>query len=616
MGIKYQRLNAKGDIMKSKIILFSLLLCIFLTSASYAQREGGTDYDVLIKNGKVFEGSLKPAFGSDIAVKDGKIVRIAQKIRGTAARTIDAKGLHVSPGFIDLHTHVDRGMYFLENRACLNYLLQGVTTVIVGQCGSSGWPIFEKAEDQMKRWSEEGIGPNAALLVGHGSVRQIVMGMENREPTPEELEEMKTLVEEAMEQGAHGISTGLIYAPGSYAKTDEIIELVKVIVPYGGIYHSHIRNERDSLLEAVGELIEISEKTGAQAHISHFKVMGRDNWGLVKKACAMIEEAHARGLRITADQYPYQFSSNYPYVRLIPRSTWRGEETTERLTREDIENIFDYLRDDELIELYTKITPYIPLSEHHQQFLAELPRKRLVNYVARSLLNPGNFQGPENTRERMLFLERMTIPEEAEKIRQEVQEDIENTVGPENIIIAICVEKGLEGKSLEQISRLKGKSVEEVAIELELMGAKAIPFQMCEQDIEYIMKKDYVGTGSDGTTPFFGIGLPHIRSYSTFLHKIKKYGLQRKAVSLPHVIRSQTSLPAKIMNWQDRGWIKNSYKADIVVLDIDDINMETSISNPHRYSEGVKYLLVNGKVVIDDGEWNGTLAGEVIKLNE
>jgi N-acyl-D-aspartate/D-glutamate deacylase len=602
--------------MKSKVILFSLLLCIFLTPTSYAQKEGTADYDVLIKNGKVFEGSLKPAFESDVAVKDGKIVRVAQKIEGTAARTIDAKGLHVSPGFIDLHTHVDRGLYFPENRACLNYLLQGVTTVIVGQCGSSGWPIFEKAEDQMKRWSEEGIGPSAALLVGHGSVRQIVMGMENREPTPEELEEMKALVEEAMEQGAHGISTGLIYAPGSYGKTDEVVELVKVIVPYGGIYHSHIRNERDSLLEAVGELIEISEETGAQAHISHFKVMGRNNWGLVKKACTMIEEARARGLRITADQYPYQFSSNYPYVRLIPRSAWRGEEAVERLTREDVENIFNYLRDDELIELYTKVTPYIPLSERHRQFLAELPRKRLVSFVARSLLNPGNFQGPENTRERMLFLERMGIPVEAEKIRKEVREDIENTVGPENILIALCVEKELEGKSLGQISKLRGKSVEDVAIELELMGAKAIPLQMCEEDIEYIMKKDYVGTGSDGTTPFFGIGLPHIRSYSTFLHKIKKYGLQRRAVSLAHVIRSQTSLPAEIMNWKDRGWIKNSYRADIVVLDLDDIHLKTSISNPHQYSEGVKYLLVNGKVVIDEGEWNGTLAGEVITLNK
>ncbi|GAH81747.1 unnamed protein product, partial [marine sediment metagenome] len=228
-----------------------------------------------------------------------------------------------------LHTHVDRGMYFAENRACLNYLKQGVTTVIVGQCGSSAWPIFEKAEDLMKIWSGEGIGPNAALLIGHGTVRQIVMGMEEREPTAEELEKMKALVKEAMEQGAYGLSTGLIYQPGSFGKTDEVIELVKVIAAYGGIYHTHVRDERDKLLEAVKEAIEISDKSGAPVHISHFKVMEKRNWGLVKDACAIIEEARAKGIKVTADQYPYQFSSGYPYMSPIPRSAWLGIEETE-----------------------------------------------------------------------------------------------------------------------------------------------------------------------------------------------------------------------------------------------------------------------------------------------
>jgi len=576
--------------MKNRFFFFVLLFCIVLAGTSYAQKGDSYDYDVLIKNGKVFDGSLKPAFESDVA--------------------------HVAPGFIDLHTHVDSGMTFPENRACLNYLVQGVTTVVVGQCGSSAWSLFEKAEDQMKRWSEEGIGPNAALLVGYGTVRRIVMGMENREPTPEELERMRTLVKEAMDQGAHGLSTGLEYRPGSFAKTDEIIQVVKVIEPYGGIYHTHIRNEEDKLLEAIREAIEISKKTGAPAHISHFKACGKDNWGSVKEACALIERARAKGLRITADQYPYQFYSNYPYQSLIPSSAWRGDEEAERVTTEDIEKIFDYLRDDELIKLYTKVTPYIPLSEHHQQFLAELPRKRLVSFVARSLLNTSNFQGPENSRERMLFLQRMNNPEDAQKIRQEVKEHLEQMSGSERIVVGICVEKELEGKFLDQIAAMKGKPVEDVAIELELMGAKVVPLQMCEDDIEYIMKKDYVGTGSDGTAPFYGIGLPHIRSYSTFLHKIKKYGLQRKTVSLAHIIRSQTSLPAQIMDWKDRGWIKKSYCADIVVLDMENIRIETSISNPHQYSEGVKYLLVNGKVVIDIGEWNGTLAGEVIKLKK
>ena len=216
----------------------------------------------------------------------------------------------------------------------------------------------------------------------------------------------------------------------------------------------------------------------------------------------------------------------------------------------------------------------------------------------------------------MLFLKRMNNAEEAAEIRKKIREHIDNLVGPDKIIVGICVERNLEGKSLTQVAAIKGKSIEDTAIELELMGTRCIPLQMHEDDIEYIMKKDYVGTGSDGTAPFYGIGLTHIRSYSTFLHKIKKYAQTRKTVSLAHIIRSQTSLPAQVMNWEDRGWIKKGYKADIAVLDIKNIKLKTSISNPHAYSEGVKYLLINGELVLDEGKYTGKLPGKVIKLKE
>jgi N-acyl-D-aspartate/D-glutamate deacylase len=163
------------------------------------------------------------------------------------------------------------------------------------------------------------------------------------------------------------------------------------------------------------------------------------------------------------------------------------------------------------------------------------------------------------------------------------------------------------------VAGIKGISIADAAIELELMGAKIVPLQMCEEDIEYIMKKNYVGTGSDGVTPYYGIGLTHIRSYSTFLHKIKKYALQRKAVTVPHVIRSQTSLPAEIMDWQDRGWIKKGHKADIAIFDLKNIETKTSISNPHQYSEGVEYLFINGELVLDKSDWTGKLPGKVLK---
>jgi N-acyl-D-aspartate/D-glutamate deacylase len=615
-----------GGPMKTKTFFLGMVL--FLSMSLWAamdhsvQTENSPDYDVLIRNGRVFDGSLNQAMRADVAVKDGVIVKIDKSIKGTAAKVINAKGLTVTPGFIDLHTHVDGGMYFPENRACLNYLKQGVTTVIVGQCGRSAWPIFEKAEDLSQRWTEEGIGPNAALLVGHGQVRELAMGMEDREPTPEELEEMKVLVQEAMEQGAYGLSTGLEYLPGRYGSTDEVIELAKVIAPYGGIYHTHMRNEGEELLEAVKEAIEISEKSGAPVHISHFKAVAKINWGLVKEACSLIEEARARGLKVTADQYPYRFSSGYPYSSLIPRSAWLGnqeyeeEDENDRLDSDDVEDVFDHLRDYQLLDLYKKITPYIPLSERHEQFLAELPRKDLVRLVGGSLVSTGSFRGPGSARERMQFLERMNDPDEAQNIREQIKTYIDRRAGAENILVGICVEKRLEGKSLEQAAAIKGKSIEDTAIELELMGARCIPLRMCEEDIEYIMKKDYVGTGSDGTAPFFGIGLTHIRSYSTFLHKIKKYALERKTASLSHIIRSQTSLPAQIMNWDDRGWIKEGYNADIVVLDLENIRIRTSISNPHVYSEGVKYLLINGELVLNNGQWTEKLTGEVIKLKE
>jgi len=343
--------------------------------------------------------------------------------------------------------------------------------------------------------------------------------------------------------------------------------------------------------------------------------MGKENWGLVKEACALIEQANETGLTVTADQYPYQFSNGYPYRSPIPRSTWVGDQEVRGISSSDIDMIFAHLRDAQLIDLYTKITPYFPISEHHKQYLDGLPRNRLVELVGRRLIDLDDFNGPENRRSRMLFMERLSEPEEAAKIRREITEFMASQIGADRYIVAICVEKDLEGKSIEQVAALKGIPIADAAIKLELMGAKIVPLQMCEEDIEFIMKKSYVGTGSDGSAPFYGIGLPHIRSYSTFLHKIKKYALQRKAVSVPHVIRSQTSLPAEIMGWQDRGWIKEGFKADIAIFDLENIETKTSISSPHQFSEGVEYLFINGERVLDKGDWTGKLPGTVIKPN-
>ncbi len=594
-------------------ILSSALLAAALAGgiAFSGEKAAAPAYDVLIKNARVFDGTLREPFPADVAVRDGRIVKIGARLAGTAVRTIDARGLAVTPGFIDMHTHVDGDMYFPEHRACPGYLRQGVTTVVVGQCGGSAWPIFEEAKDQIKRWTDEGIGPNAALLVGHGTVRRIVMGRDNREPTAGELEKMKALVREAMEQGASGISTGLIYMPGKQAKTPELIELVKEVAPYGGIYHSHIRNERESLLASVRELIEISEKTGVRAHISHFKVMGKSSWGLPAKAAALIEEARAKGLAITADQYPYRFTNTTPYARIIPRDIWTGKPDP-GVRDEDVRRLFDGLSDAELVDLYGKATPCFPLTAPQIRFVNGLSRERLVDLVAGDVLENGLPEGPENARERALFLKRLADPEEGAKIRQALRAHLEKT-GPENILVGICAERRLEGKTLAAIAALERRPVEDAAIELDLMGALSVPLSMGDADIDFIMKKDYVATGSDGTEAPFGIGLPHIRSRSTFLYKIKEYSLTRNVVTLVQAIRSQTSLPAGIMRWDDRGRVKEGCAADLVVLDLKGIEVPATVSDPHPYASGVKYLLVNGRLAIDNGTFTGTLAGRVLR---
>lgn len=595
------------------LLLVILATFIFSVSSqvSFASGEKAVRYDLLIKNATVYDGTLKPPFKADLAISGDTIVKIGKGISEPARKTIRADGLILTPGFIDLHTHVDWTMYFLEARPALNYLYQGVTTVVTGQCGGSAWPLFEKPSTVIEMWKKSGLGPNVAPLVGHGAVRERVMGNENRQPTPEELERMKALVKEAMEEGAWGLSTGLIYQPGSFAKTEEIIELTKVIAPYGGIYHSHIRNEGDGIKEAVEELIRIAEKAGVPAHISHLKLLRRNNWGRAAEVCALIEKARSRGLRITADQYPYQFANTVPYRDFIPGEVWAANEAPP-LTRQDVENIFSYLRDNELIDLFKKVTPYYPLTPEHEKYLQEIPRKRLVALVAEQLIPLSNFRGPENERERNLFYTRLSDPVEGPKIREAVRKYYQETISPEQMLIGICVEKNLEGKTLLEASRIKGQSVEETAIELELMGAKGIPLQMSESDIEYFIKKEYVATGSDGIVPYFGIDLPHVRSYSTFLYKIKKYVLAEKVITLSQAIRSQTSLPAEIMGWKDRGVIREGNKADLVLLDLKKIQLPSSVSNPHAYARGVEYQMINGQLTIENGKYSGTMAGRVL----
>jgi len=295
------------------LVLFGLLI---LTNCKPKPQE----MDYLIINALVFNGELEDPVYQDVGIEGEAIVYLgdSKKKEIKAKKVIDASGLFLAPGFIDPHTHLDMDLSSLDNKSNLSALKQGVTTVFAGNDGNSPLPIGRKLEE----WERNGIGTNAGLFVGHGTVRRMVLGLEAKQPTKEELEEMKAIVAKSMEEGAFGLSTGLFYAPGSYAKEDEIVALAKIASTYGGIYDSHIRDESSysiGLLASIEEAIQIGRKSGIPVHISHIKALGTDVWKKSQEVIDLIEDAQKEGLSVTANQYPYLASKTSFRATVIPR---------------------------------------------------------------------------------------------------------------------------------------------------------------------------------------------------------------------------------------------------------------------------------------------------------
>lgn len=301
------------------MLRLSLLLTLCL-SATAANSVSGEDVDILLTGGSVIDGSGGAAVQTNVGIKDDKIVYVGQSDTPEAAWTIDCTGLIICPGFIDLHNHSDRQIVRAATRAAINYVTQGCTTIVTGNCGSG--PV--NVEDYLKKIDEHGTGTNVAHLIPQGSLRERVLGSGNVEPDESQLQEMLDLAEKAMQDGAWGMSTGLIYVPSSYASTEELIAIAKVVSKHDGIYASHIRGEGTTLLKSVDEALRIGHEADLPVHVSHFKSSGRDAWGLVREAARMIAAARETGRNVTADQYPYIASSTSLGATLLPSSVRAG----------------------------------------------------------------------------------------------------------------------------------------------------------------------------------------------------------------------------------------------------------------------------------------------------
>ena len=517
------------------------LLLVLSTSASSAAQER---FDVLIHGGRVLDGTGNPWYRTDIGVRDGRIVAMGRLQGAEAGVVIEAGELYVAPGFIDVHSHADDGLDREELKGAAPILLQGVTTAVLNPDGGGPWPLSE----QRARYEAHGIGVNAALMVGHGTVRREVMGMEDRPPTAEELERMKALVREGMAVGAFGLSSGLYYAPGSYAATEEVVALAKEVHP-AGVYTSHIRDESDytvGLLAAVEEVVRISEEADIPGIVTHFKALGPDSWGLSAAATQRIERARARGVQVWADQYPYEASGTSIVGALVPRWALAGE----------------------------------------------------------------TMEGQPSPLEN-----RLKDPRERARLRDDMLKNLARRGGAALFQISNHdADPSLEGRKLADLAAERNLAPVDLALALlDKGGAGLVSFNMSEEDIAHIMRKDYVMTCSDGGLVAPGEGKPHPRYYGTFPRKIGRYVRERGVVGLAQAIRSMTSLPATVFGLEGRGILREGAVADVVVFDFDRIAERATYGDPHQLSEGVVHVLVNGNPAVRDGKPTSTFAGEVLR---
>jgi N-acyl-D-amino-acid deacylase len=497
------------------------------------------DYDILIRHARVIDGSGNPSFRADVGIKGGRIAAVGDLPGATADRIVDARERIVAPGFIDVHVHIEGNIE--RNPRADNFLHDGVTTVITGNCGSS--------ELNLAQWFEKigklGLGINVASLVGHNSVRREVMGAANRAASANEIQQMQSLIDRAMRNGAVGFSTGLEYIPVTFSNTAEVVALAKAAAAHGGVYTSHMRDEGIHEIEAITEAVNVGREARMPVEISHLKIDRRSVWGASDQSLALIERFRREGVEVTADQYPYDRASTNLGIRLPSWALADGKIKERLADRETHRKVAEAMKQN-LAEM----------GEHDYSFAT----------VARFTPTPS-----------------------------------------------------YEGKTITEITALKGRpagadsDIETILDMMSAGGASMIYRLMGEADIERIMRYPYTSVASDGGVQEMGGGNPHPRSYGTNARVLSEYVRVRGVLTLPDAIRRMTSLPAQTFRLRDRGLVREGMAADLVVFDPDRVEDKATFAKPHQYSQGFDFVLVNGKIEVDEGQVTNARGGAIVR---
>ena len=516
-----------------------LCLLLFLTTTTYAQQ-----YDLVIKNGRVVDGTGNPWYYADVAIKEGRVARIGIIPVSEGKQVIDAKRQIVAPGFIDVHAHVEGDLE--RQPGAENFIYDGVTTLITGNCGGSRTDLRAMFDTLRMR----GFTPNLASLVGHNSVRMKVMKVAFREPTTREQAEMEAVVEQAMKDGAVGLSTGLIYTPGTYARTPEIVNLAKMAARYGGVYATHMRNEGQDVQTAINEAIQIGREAGIPVQISHFKVASKPLWGLSTETVSMVETARKNeGIDVTVDQYPYTASST-SLQSIVP--SWAladGDSATLARFRDPA--------------MRRKI---------RDEMLASLRKNDRKNYeyaVVSRFEADTTYNG----------------------------KSIHQIAGLRNLKTDGQSEADLVIALLEQA---------------QMKRIQMVYHTMSEQDVATIMRYPNTMIASDAGVAHFGSNMPHPRAYGTNSRVLGRYVRELKVIPLEEAVRRMTSLPAQRFHFADRGLLRPGFAADLVIFDENTVADKATYEAPHAYATGFSYVLINGVLVVENGKHTGKKPGQIL----